>query len=76
MNILIVTLQNDDARRLFENCKIQASRVCNPIIDWTDNDVWEYKNRGRDCVWQTGIDVFHWWMEDGVLSGQMEFEGF
>lgn len=124
---------NDDARRLFENCKIQASRVCNPIIDWTDNDVWEYiesekiqtnplyyegfsrvgcigcpmakrnarefeyaryptyqksyirafdrmiaerKNRGRDCVWQTGIDVFHWWMEDGVLPGQMEFEGF
>ena len=124
---------NDDARRLFENCKIQASRVCNPIIDWTDNDVWEYiesekiqtnplyyegfsrvgcigcpmakrnarefeyaryptyqksyirafdrmiaerKNRGRDCVWQTGIDVFHWWMEDGVLSGQIELEGF
>ena len=124
---------NDDARRLFENCKIQARRVCNPIIDWTDNDVWEYiesekiqtnplyyegfsrvgcigcpmagcagrkfeyaryptyqkayiksfdrmiaerKNRGRDCVWQTGIDVFHWWMEDGVLPGQMEFEGF
>ena len=124
---------NDDARRLFEKCKIQASRVCNPIIDWTDNDVWEYiesekiqtnplyyegfsrvgcigcpmakrnarefeyaryptyqksyirafdrmiaerKNRGRDCVWQTGIDVFHWWMEDGVLPGQMEFEGF
>ena len=124
---------NDDARRLFENCKIQAKRVCNPIIDWTDNDVWEYiesekiqtnplyyegfsrvgcigcpmakrnarefeyaryptyrksyirafdqmlaerKNRGRDCVWQTGIDVFHWWMEDGVLPGQMEFEGF
>lgn len=21
--------------------------------------------------WQTGEDVFHWWMQDGVLSGQM-----
>lgn len=36
----------------------------------------ERKNRGRDCDWQTGTDVFHWWMEDGVLSGQMELEGF
>nr|DAP22202.1 MAG TPA: phosphoadenosine-phosphosulfate reductase [Caudoviricetes sp.] len=23
----------------------------------------------------TGADVFHWWMEDGVLPGQMVFEG-
>ena len=23
----------------------------------------------------TGIDVFHWWMEDGVLPGQMFFDG-
>ena len=22
-------------------------------------------------MWQTGMDVFHWWMQDGVLSGQM-----
>lgn len=129
----ILLNDNDDARQLFENCQIKANRVCNPIIDWTDKDVWEYiesekiqtnplyyegfsrvgcigcpmakrntreleyarypayqksyirafdrmiaerKNRGRDCVWQTGTDVFHWWMEDGVLSGQMKFEGF
>lgn len=24
----------------------------------------------------TGIDVFHWWMEDGVLPGQEVLEGF
>ena len=24
--------------------------------------------------WQTGEDVFHWWMEDGVLPGQAEME--
>ena len=24
---------------------------------------------------QTGEDVMHWWMEDGVLPGQMVLEG-
>lgn len=24
--------------------------------------------------WHTGRDVFHWWMEDGVLPGQIEIE--
>lgn len=32
--------------------------------------------RGRTCQWQTGVDVFHWWMEDGVLTGQEVLEGF
>ena len=128
---------NDDARILFENCKIKARRICNPIIDWTDTDVWDFiesekvktnplyqcgfdrvgcigcpmagrprrmaefqrwptykraytrafdkmikerRERGKmEGTWrigQTGIDVFHWWMEDGVLPGQIEMEGF
>lgn len=128
---LILNSDNDDARRLFENCRLQAKRVCNPIIDWSDQDVWDYieaerietnplyqcgfsrvgcigcpmagkkgrefefsryntyqrayirafdrmieerKRRGLPCDWQTGIYVFHWWMEDGVLPGQVEFE--
>ena len=25
--------------------------------------------------WQTGEDVMHWWMEDGVLPGHMVLEG-
>ena len=33
---------NDDKRLLFENCRLQAKRVVNPIIDWTDEDVWDY----------------------------------
>lgn len=24
----------------------------------------------------TGVDVFHWWMEDGVLPGQEVLGGF
>lgn len=39
---VIINNDNDDKRRLFENCKLQAKRICNPIIDWTDRDVWEY----------------------------------
>lgn len=124
---------NDDTRQLFENCKIKAKRVCNPIVDWTDRDVWDFvafakvpvnvlygcgfarvgcigcpmarkqgrmmeftrwptyqraytrafdemlkqrSERGLDTEWQTGTDVFHWWMEDGVIPGQMEMKGF
>lgn len=128
---LILNNDNDDTRRLFENCRLQAKRVCNPIIDWSDQDVWDYieaerietnplykcgfdrvgcvgcpmagkkgrefefaryptyqrayirafvrmlderRKRGMPCDWQTGTDVFHWWMEDGVLPGQVELE--
>nr|DAK83821.1 MAG TPA: phosphoadenosine-phosphosulfate reductase [Caudoviricetes sp.] len=35
----------------------------------------ERQKRGLSCNWQTGVDVMHWWMEDGVLPGQMIFEG-
>ena len=39
---VVINNDNDDKRRLFKNCKLQAKRICNPIIDWTDRDVWEY----------------------------------
>lgn len=31
----------------------------------------ERQKRGLPSDWQTGDDVMHWWMEDGVLPGQM-----
>ena len=31
------------------------------------------KLAGSWRIGTTGKDVFHWWMEDGVLPGQMEF---
>uniref|UniRef100_UPI00248DE5BA phosphoadenosine phosphosulfate reductase domain-containing protein n=1 Tax=Agathobaculum desmolans TaxID=39484 RepID=UPI00248DE5BA len=116
------------------NCRLQAKRICNPIVDWTDNDIWDYirserietnplyacgfdrvgcvgcpmaGRKGRqfefaryptferayihafdrmlkmrvvrgklDGSWRTGTtgkDVYHWWMEDGVLPGQLTF---
>lgn len=33
---------NSDTRRMFETCRLKAKRTVHPIIDWTDNDVWEY----------------------------------
>ena len=33
---------NDEARRYFETCKTKNKMVVNPIIDWTEKDVWEY----------------------------------
>lgn len=38
----IIINDNDPDRLLFENCSIKAKRVCNPIIDWEDEDVWHY----------------------------------
>lgn len=39
---IILSNDNDDRRRLFEDCRLKAKRVCNPIVDWEDGDVWEY----------------------------------
>lgn len=36
----------------------------------------ERRKRGLPCQWQSGVDVFHWWMEDGVLPGQEVLGGF
>lgn len=131
---LLLNNDNDEDRRLFETCTLKGKRVCNPIIDWQESDVWDYiaeqhiecnplyceGSRRVGCVgcpmagqarnkefaqypkyrqmyinafdrmlaerqrrgkmvgsWRmgtTGIDVFHWWMEDGVLPGQFEIE--
>lgn len=33
---------NDDKRRMIESCQIKGKNILNPIIDWSDEDVWEY----------------------------------
>lgn len=134
---IIINNDNDDTRRLFESCKLQAKRICNPIVDWSDRDVWDYIHAEKipvnplygcgfqrvGCIgcplasrrtryfefgryptyqrayirafdrmleeraargklygsWRagtTGRDIFHWWMEDSVLPGQVEMDGF
>jgi len=39
---VILNADNDEARRMFENCQTKGKRILNPIIDWTDADVWEF----------------------------------
>lgn len=134
---VILNNDNDDRRRLFETCSLQHKAVCNPIIDWTDKEVWEYikaenvpinplyscgftrvgcigcpmagtkaryaefarwpkyktlyirafekmieerVRRGKiDGTWKagtTGEEIFHWWMEDGIIPGQLTFEAW
>lgn len=129
---LILANDNDESRRLFETCQMKGERVCNPIIDWSERDVWDYlteqkvkinplycegwkrvgcvgcpmaskaryaefamfpkykelyiwtfdrmikvrNDEGLQTEWQNGTDVFHWWMEDNVLPGQIEMEAY
>ena len=122
---------NDDARRLFETCTLKTERICNPIIDWSDEDIWNYmsdqkikrnplydmgfdrvgcigcpmgrtrirlrefyywpkykehylkafdrmikenKRKKLETKWKNAEEVYHWWMEDGVLPGQIEMK--
>jgi phosphoadenosine phosphosulfate reductase len=39
---IILNNDNDDKRMLFENCRLKAKRVVNPIVDWQDADVWDF----------------------------------
>lgn len=39
---IILANDNDEKRMLFENCRIKATRVVNPIIDWMDKDVYGF----------------------------------
>lgn len=39
---LILTNDSDDSRRIVENCIRRHKVVVNPIIEWTDADVWEF----------------------------------
>lgn len=38
----LLTTDDASSRRLFEQCQMRSVRVLNPIIDWSDEDVWSY----------------------------------
>lgn len=43
----LLTTDDASSRRLFEQCAMRGVRVLNPIIDWSDGDVWSYlRDRG------------------------------
>lgn len=41
-NNVVYNDDNDEARRMVENCYRTRKTLVNPIIDWTDDDVWEF----------------------------------
>ena len=128
---------NDENRKLVEFCYRRHKTTLNPIIDWTDAEIWQFirqekipycclydegfhrlgcigcpmatrrgrsiefarwpkyltaylhafermirereKRRKLDGTWRMGTDpmeIFHWWMQDGVLPGQFVMEEF
>lgn len=132
-----ILLNDNDDRRTLEHCSMKGKWICNPIVDWTDEDIWDYikaehihtnplyecgftrvgcigcpmagkrgrseefyryptyqhayirafermlqerikrgKTQGNWRIGTTGMDVFHWWMEDGVLTGQLSFDDY
>lgn len=56
---IILTNDNDDKRRLFERCQMRAKTIVNPIVDWSERDIWDYL---KDCncesnpLYQCGFD--------------------
>jgi phosphoadenosine phosphosulfate reductase len=39
---LMLNVDNAEDRRLFETCALKGKRFVNPIIDWSDDDVWAF----------------------------------
>lgn len=42
---LILNTDNDESRRMVEMCYRTHKTLVNPIVDWTDEDVWEFIKR-------------------------------
>lgn len=39
---IMLNNDNDEARRMVESCVMKGKHVLNPIIDWTERDVWDF----------------------------------
>lgn len=63
------------ARREFEFAMFP--KIKDAYIRTFDKIILERAAKGKtNRILQTGVDMFHWWMEDGVLPGQSVLEGF
>lgn len=39
---MILINDNEQRRKFIERCQLKAKTVCNPIIDWSVRELWEY----------------------------------
>lgn len=44
---IILMGDNDEKRQLFETCNLKGKMTVNPIVDWSDDDVWDYTHSER-----------------------------
>lgn len=79
MNNLEKWLISIEPEKVIEEIRKRACSEC-PAAEYCafDKMLEERKRRGKmQGTWRagtTGRDIFHCWMEDGVLPGQMEFD--
>lgn len=38
----ILNNDNEEGRQLFESCAVKGKRICNPIVDWSNANIWDY----------------------------------
>lgn len=39
---IVLNNDNEETRQLFESCALRGKRICNPIVDWSNSQVWDY----------------------------------
>lgn len=77
---LDIPFADGSVNTIYFNSKRNAETVKH-IIEIDDsnpkNDLYDYcpKNVRSSQARQSGIDVYHWWMEDNVLPGQLTIDG-
>ena len=56
---IILNDDNDSARRMVEHCFRTRKTMVNPIVDWTDADVWQFLNENNIshcCLYDDGLE--------------------
>ncbi len=59
MDKIYLNNDNDPRRRPLEHCQTKGKFVCNPIIDWTTRDVWDFIHSEKlevNPLYQCGFD--------------------
>lgn len=53
---VILANDNDESRRITEHCQLKNKMCVNPIIDWSDSDVWNFI-RGERLIYNPLYDM-------------------
>ena len=56
---MVLTNDNEESRRMVEQCYRRHKTTVNPIIDWSDSDVWEFIKAERIPYCELYNEGFH-----------------